>query len=55
MSVVIFVGGEVFGFMLLNIMGGEILLSDFEGKKVVLEWINYDCFYVIKYYSINNM
>lgn len=30
-------------------------LSDFKGKKVVLEWVNYECPFVKKHYNSNNM
>ncbi len=49
------VGGEAPGFTLPNTTGGETSLSDFDGKKVILEWTNHDCPYVVKHYSTNNM
>lgn len=30
-------------------------LSDFKGKRVVLEWVNYDCPFVKKHYKSQNM
>lgn len=30
-------------------------LADYKGKTVVLEWVNYDCPFVKKHYSSNNM
>jgi len=30
-------------------------LSDFAGKKVVLEWTNHGCPYVVKHYATGNM
>jgi peroxiredoxin len=30
-------------------------LKDFRGKFVVLEWVNYDCPFVVKHYSVGNM
>ncbi|WP_247119594.1 redoxin domain-containing protein [Kordiimonas marina] len=35
--------------------GQKISLSDFRGKRVVLEWTNKDCPYVRKHYSSGNM
>jgi peroxiredoxin len=35
---------------------GEVInLSDFKGKMVVLEWVNFDCPYVKKHYNSGNM
>ncbi len=37
-------------------MNGEIVsLSDFQGKKVILEWTNHECPFVIKHYDTGNM
>ncbi|GAB1372593.1 hypothetical protein MASR1M45_26550 [Candidatus Kapaibacterium sp.] len=30
-------------------------MQDYRGKTVVLEWINFDCPFVVKHYSSNNM
>jgi peroxiredoxin len=35
--------------------GNEINLSDFLGKRVVLEWTNHECPYVLKHYDSENM
>ena len=35
--------------------GETISLSDFEGRKVVLEWTNAECPFVQKHYGANNM
>ena len=35
--------------------GKTVKLSDFKGKKVVLEWTNADCPFVKKHYSSDNM
>lgn len=35
--------------------GEEVTLSDYKGKVVVLEWINFDCPFVQKHYSGKNM
>ncbi|HOP50428.1 MAG TPA: thioredoxin family protein [Ignavibacteriales bacterium] len=42
-------------FKLKDKDGNEISLSQFKGKIVVLEWINFDCPYVKKHYNSNNM
>ncbi|MCU0333189.1 MAG: thioredoxin family protein [Ignavibacteriaceae bacterium] len=42
-------------FKLTDSNGSEHSLSDFEGKIVVLEWINYDCPFVKKHYDSKNM
>lgn len=42
-------------FKLKDSNGKEHSLSDFAGKTVVLEWINYDCPFVKKHYDSNNM
>ncbi|MEM1271925.1 MAG: thioredoxin family protein, partial [Bacteroidota bacterium] len=35
--------------------GTEHALEDFRGQTVILEWLNYDCPYVGKYYNAGNM
>ncbi|HOJ38603.1 MAG TPA: thioredoxin family protein [Ignavibacteriales bacterium] len=42
-------------FTLLDINGKEHKLSEYKGKIVVLEWINFDCPYVKKHYNSKNM
>jgi len=42
-------------FTLKNLDGEEVSLSQFEGKYVVLEWTNYDCPFVGKYYRAGAM
>ncbi len=42
-------------FTLMDINGKEVSLSDYRGKHVVLEWINYDCPFVRKHYESGNM
>ncbi len=42
-------------FKLSGADGKEYSLSDYKGKTVVLEWVNYDCPFVKKHYSVNNM
>jgi peroxiredoxin len=42
-------------FTLVDSEGTEHSLSDFKGKYVVLEWINYGCPFVKKHYDSGNM
>ena len=42
-------------FKLTDSNGNGHSLSDFKGKIVVLEWINYDCPFVKKHYDSKNM
>jgi peroxiredoxin len=42
-------------FTLTDAEGNTHSLSDFEGKHVVLEWINFDCPFVKKHYKSSNM
>jgi glutathione peroxidase-family protein len=42
-------------FSLKDSNGKEHSLSDFAGKTIVLEWINYDCPFVKKHYDSGNM
>ncbi len=49
------VGHPAPDFTLPNLDGEEVSLSDFHGQFVVLEWINYDCPFVVKHYSTGNM
>lgn len=42
-------------FTLQDITGMDVLLSDFFGKTIVLEWINFDCPYVQKHYKSGNI
>ena len=43
------------GFTLTDSNGKEHSLSDFSGKYVVLEWINFECPFVKKHYNSDNM
>lgn len=43
------------GFTLKDSFGKEHSLSDFEGKFIVLEWINFECPFVKKHYNSKNM
>lgn len=49
------VGGKAPEFTLKDYNGVEHSLTDFAGKYVVLEWINYDCPFVKKHYESKNM
>ncbi len=49
------VGETAPDFTLTDASGKEHSLSDFEGKFVVLEWINFECPFVKKHYSTENM
>lgn len=42
-------------FTLPDTYGNEISLSDYAGKWVVLEWLNYGCPFVKKHYGSGNM
>lgn len=42
-------------FALKDLAGKEHKLSDFKGKTVVLEWVNYGCPFVKKHYDSQNM
>lgn len=43
------------GFTLMGSDKNEYSLTDFEGKFIVLEWINFDCPFVRKHYEGKNM
>jgi peroxiredoxin len=42
-------------FKLTDSNGKEHSLSDFKGKYVILEWVNYECPFVVKHYKSGNM
>lgn len=42
-------------FSLVDIDGNSHSLSDYAGRHVVLEWVNYGCPYVSKHYDSGNM
>lgn len=42
-------------FVLVNQNGESVKLSDLKGKTVVLEWINFDCPFVKKFYAGGEM
>lgn len=49
------IGQAAPGFKLLDAQGEEHDLATYKGKYVVLEWINFDCPFVVKHYSSDNM
>ena len=49
------IGKDAPGFTLKDTAGNTHSLSDFRGKYVVLEWLNYDCPFVKKHYGSGNM
>ncbi|MCX7909629.1 MAG: thioredoxin family protein [Ignavibacteria bacterium] len=42
-------------FTLQDVNGMDVLLSDYKGKIIVLEWINFDCPFVKKHYNSSNI
>jgi peroxiredoxin len=49
------IGKSAPGFTLPDTHGAQHALSQYAGKWVVLEWLNYDCPYVKKHYSSGNI
>jgi len=49
------IGKKAPDFTLPDAAGVKHTLSDFEGKYVVLEWLNHDCPFVVKHYATGNM
>ena len=49
------VGDPAPAFTLSDPAGNEVSLSDFEGKIVVLEWLNPDCPFVVRHYKEGTM
>ncbi len=49
------VGDDAPAFTLADTAGNEVSLSDFEGKIVVLEWLNPDCPFVQRHYKAGTM
>ena len=49
------IGQAAPAFTLPDTKGTEHSLSQYAGKYVVLEWLNYDCPYVVKHYSSGNI
>lgn len=48
-------GQEAPAFTLMDLDGNSVSLSDFDGKVVVLEWINPGCPFVRKFYDKQDM
>ncbi|GAA5483833.1 thioredoxin family protein [Haloferula sargassicola] len=48
-------GDQAPGFTLTSVDGKKVSLSDYEGKTVVLEWVNFGCPFVQKHYQSGNM
>ena len=49
------VGATAPAFTLADSAGNDVSLSDFEGKIVVLEWLNPDCPFVQRHYEAGTM
>ena len=49
------VGDKAPDFSLADTAGNEVSLSDFEGKTVVMEWLNPDCPFVQRHYKTGTM
>jgi len=49
------VGKAAPDFTLKDLDGNDVTLSGFKGKKVVLEWTNHECPFVLKHYDSGNM
>ncbi len=49
------IGEKAPAFTLKDYHGETHSLSDFEGKFVVLEWLNHDCPFVVKFYQGGHM
>ncbi len=52
---VVGVGEKAPDFTLTDMHGESHTLSDYEGRFVVLEWLNHDCPFVVKHYATGNM
>lgn len=49
------IGAPAPGFALPDTYGNQHALSDYQGKWVILEWLNYECPFVRKHYDSQNM
>jgi glutathione peroxidase-family protein len=54
-SAAVNIGEKAPNFSLVDSNGKTHQLSDFKGKFVVLEWVNYDCPFVVKQYQPGKM
>ncbi|MFQ3589494.1 MAG: redoxin family protein, partial [Chloracidobacterium sp.] len=48
-------GAPAPAFTAVDSNGKKHSLSDFKGKIVVLEWVNFDCPFVVRHYKSGNM
>jgi peroxiredoxin len=48
-------GEAAASFSIQDHLGKTVSLSDFKGKTVVLEWVNFQCPFVKKFYSVGEM
>ncbi len=49
------IGKKAPDFTLVDASGKKHTLSEYEGRYVVLEWLNHDCPFVVKHYATGNM
>ncbi len=49
------IGKKAPDFTLVDASGKKHTLSEYEGKYVILEWLNHDCPFVVKHYATGNM
>lgn len=49
------IGADAADFTLANQDGEDVSLSDYDGKVVVLEWVNWQCPYVQAHYRLGSM
>ncbi len=49
------IGAKAPDFSLVDTNGKTHALSDYKGKTVVLEWVNFGCPFVVKHYDSKNM
>lgn len=49
------IGERAPDFSVVDFDGNTHSLSDFEGKFVILEWLNHDCPFVVKFYNAGKM
>lgn len=49
------IGAKAPDFSLVDTNGKTHALSDYKGRVVVLEWVNFGCPFVVKHYESNNM
>lgn len=54
-AVLLAIGQSAPEFTAQNVKGESISLSDFKGKTVVLEWVNFGCPFVKKHYASGNL